>query len=70
MRERSLQLPCRDHSTPALQAVRFAGVGDAVHVSAQDDVRSMGSRAFAAYQERYSLAAARGRYWQEWGRQR
>lgn len=38
--------------------------------SAQDDVRSMGSRAFAAYQARYSLAAARGRYWQEWGRQR
>jgi len=34
------------------------------------DVRSMGSKAFAAYQERYSLAAARSRYWQEWGRQR
>jgi glycosyltransferase involved in cell wall biosynthesis len=37
--------------------------------SSQDDVRAMGSRAFAAYQERYSLAAARSRYWQEWGRQ-
>ncbi len=37
--------------------------------SAQDDVHSMGSRAFAAYKERYSLAAARSRYWQEWGRQ-
>jgi colanic acid biosynthesis glycosyl transferase WcaI len=38
--------------------------------SSHDDVRSMGSRAFAAYRERYSLAAARSRYWQEWGRQR
>lgn len=36
--------------------------------SAHDQVRSMGSNAFAAYQGRYSLAAARGRYWQEWGR--
>ena len=35
--------------------------------SSPDDVRSMGSKAFAAYQERYSLAAARSRYWQEWG---
>jgi len=33
-------------------------------------LRSMESKAFAAYQERYSLAAARSRYWQEWGRQR
>lgn len=35
-------------------------------VSGRHDARSMSEKAFAAYREHYSLAAARSRYWREW----
>jgi colanic acid biosynthesis glycosyl transferase WcaI len=34
--------------------------------AARDDVAAMGQRAFTAYQQHYSLAAARRRYWTHW----
>jgi len=48
-----------DDSEALAKAIRFLA-------SADEDVRSMGSRAFTTYRDRYSLAAARDRYWQAW----